>query len=533
MSVSDGYPQIDWRRLLGPIVSQSGSSASTAIAVDELADLQQATWNHSRRAVRPRMDLPTTELPFDSQAVPWFPRGRFVGSAAVRSEVSSLGTAEISADLATHLAPRSVSQLVRPGSFMHYAAGDYYIQDAGSMLALALCAVQPGQWVCDTCAAPGGKSTGLLEQLGGSGLLVANEVIRSRLALLNLALARTGYGNQLVFNSEVEGLARLCGPVFDCVLVDAPCTGQTMLARGKQSLAAFSDHQILHSSARQKRILSAAAGLVKPQGRLVYSTCAFSYAENEQIVLDFVQDNPGWRLISQAGLERWRSPVAEGCYRVWPHRDDCSGAFAALLCRTDDDVPAVHFNPSVVDESPMRQRHPMLHGSTSIASSSGWQTLEGLPPAIDWMTSDGSGQCWQRNGELHRFAAETPTHWIEAAQSGCEIAQATLGQSASHSKRPASQSSLRWSPSFGSAHLTTGVSPSVQPRYRLELNDEQGVRYVAGETLRIAAQWNNWCLVNWRGRPLAWGKLSQGVLKNHFPKALRQSGAIVEASTGS
>ena len=143
MSVSDGYPQIDWRRLLGPIVSQSGSSASTAIAVDELADLQRATWNHSRRAVRPRMDLPTTELPFDSQAVPWFPRGRFVGSAAVRSEVSSLGTAEISADLATHLAPRSVSQLVRPGSFMHYAAGDYYIQDAGSMLALALCA---GVW---------------------------------------------------------------------------------------------------------------------------------------------------------------------------------------------------------------------------------------------------------------------------------------------------------------------------------------------------------------------------------------------------
>src|SRR5690606_29606672 len=116
------------------------------------------------------------------------------------------------------------------------------------------------------------------EQLDGRGWLLANEVIASRWPILNLALERSGYGNYLVTHRDVAALERQCGAAFDCVLVDAPCTGQSLVARGKQSPAAFSATQIEHSAARQARILRSAAAMTRPGGRLIYSTCTYSFA---------------------------------------------------------------------------------------------------------------------------------------------------------------------------------------------------------------------------------------------------------------
>lgn len=477
---------IDWSTVLGPVLSAGiASLGSQAVSFAELADLEQATLAHVRRAVRPRPGLAAADLPFPTDGVPWFPQGRFV--------------TETSPDAS-----------VRPGAFMHYAAGDYYIQDAGSMLALALMDAQPGDWVCDTCAAPGGKSTGLLEQLAGRGVLVANEVIRSRLSLLALALERTCYGNQMVTNLEIEQLSQLCGAAFDRVLVDAPCTGQTMVGRGKQRLAAFSAAQIAHSSARQQRILRAAARLVKPGGRLVYSTCAYSFAENEQVVVDFAREQAGWQLQSQAGFEAWASPLAEGCYRVWPHRHGCSGAFAAVLVNEAAEDGYGGFAQGGLQLPALRARF-------------GWRELEGLPRELEGLIAVEAGRLWQGGNQLHRFDASLPDDWIGSAVAGTELACRT-GES--HSQR--------WSPSFGASVLSR-VYPLVNSR-ELPLDDAQAVRFVAGESLRgvgsvgdagtVGRDAGGWRVPSWRGRRLGWGKLTGGVLKNHFPKAIRQPNAV-------
>ena len=97
---------IDWPAVLGPVLSSSSTGSSTAVRADELAELQRATFAHVRRAVRPRPSLATDELPFPSEPVAWFPQGRFLIEAAG-------------------------STVARPGAFVQYAAGDYYIQDAG------------------------------------------------------------------------------------------------------------------------------------------------------------------------------------------------------------------------------------------------------------------------------------------------------------------------------------------------------------------------------------------------------------------
>lgn len=449
--------EIDWGEVLGPV--RAGMSAA------ELHALTAATFEHARRAIRVQPRLSHVDLPFATEPVAWFEHGRF-------------------------LQPDQAGETPRPGAFLQHVVGDYYIQDAGSMLALALCDVKPGQWVCDTCAAPGGKSTGILAALNGRGLLVANEVIRSRLPILELAMARAGYGNQLMTNLEIEALRQVCGRTFDCVLVDAPCTGQTMVARGKQSMSAFSPAQIQHSRLRQQRILRAAAGLVKPGGRLVYSTCAFSYAENEQIVQGFLDEHSGWKPTPVPQLQSWHSPLIDGCYRVWPHRDGCAGAFAALLINQSDE-----------------RAEPSNAGLPARLQKSSWEMTAGLPKEIDWLTETEEAWYGQSRHQLHRFCAATPMHWLPGVVSGTHIAD---------------QQSTHWKPAFGAAAIHTGLTAN----HLLPLDNTQAVQYAAGEALRSASAWDTlageWYVVTWRGRTLGWGKVTQGQLKNHFPKVLRQ-----------
>lgn len=479
-------PPIDWSAILGPLLVSGAEVAGGAITLGELAELQSATLAYARRAIRPRPGLADEALPFAVDPVPWFSAGRF-------------------------LQLDNGQPLLRPGGLVQHAAGDYYIQDAGSMLALALCGVQPGEWVCDACAAPGGKAGGLLEALGGCGLLLANEAIRSRVPQLALTLERSGYGNHLTTNLELEELSRACGPEFDCVLVDAPCTGQTLVGQGKQSLAAFGPTQIAHSAARQQRLLDAAAGLVKPGGRLVYSTCAFSYAENEQVVLDFVQRHPGWELDVCPALADWQSPVASGCYRVWPHRQGCKGAFAARLVHAAD----------AVDSAPAPTH---LSGRSSSPRSPGptnqrWHARRELPAELAWMGLDPAAQWYQTHDQLHRFDVGVPTAWLPVAVAGTPIARCQPAG------RGRGQPLERWTPCFGSSLLV----PRETQLATCQLDDAQVVAYVAGESIRGQALGDQWCLVLWRGRRLGWGKLSQGTLKNHFPKPLRQAAEVPAA----
>ena len=467
--------KINWQNVLGPIL--------TGLTESDLIGLEKAIGEYSDRAVRLHPSLDIVDLPFETELIPWFERGRWL-----------------------------IDNKCRPGAFLSYAAGDYYIQDAGSMLALALCDVKPGQWVCDTCAAPGGKSSGLLEELRGTGLVVSNEVIRSRLELLELTLARTGHSNYVVVNSEVESLAEMCSDVFDCVIVDAPCTGQSMVARGKQSLAAFSTKQIEHSAARQQRILRAAAELVKPGGRLVYSTCTFAIAENESMIDSFRSEHPDWSPVSDPKLAAWASPKHAGCYRLWPHRDRCAGAFAAALVRPEhSESQAFAFHAS--DIKNLRFRN---HGKSTSAQ---FTRVELGSREIPWLKSD-DGQpirLWQRGAELFYFANSVPVDWLESpakvSVSGIPIAEQRGGE---------------WQPSYAAS---VAKFTEFYPTSQFEISDSQASEYLSGAAVRLSPPQPDpsmaWNTLVWRGRPLAWSKFTGsngngGVLKNHLPKALRK-----------
>lgn len=192
-------------------------------------------------------------------------------------------------------------------SLPSFAAGDFYIQDPSTLLAVQELQVQPGQQVLDLCAAPGGKTSAIAERLAGSGRLVAADSSPERLGLLRENAKRLG----------LEGLGIVApdqtGDGFDRVLVDAPCSNTGVLRRRVELRWRLSPEEIGRLAALQGSLLDTAATKVRPGGRLVYSTCSIDPEENSAVAAAFLARNVGFREAGSAS--------------VHPVRDSVDGAF--------------------------------------------------------------------------------------------------------------------------------------------------------------------------------------------------------------
>ncbi len=213
-------------------------------------------------------------------------------------------------------------------------AGAYYVQEASSMFVGHILEHLPEAnptRVLDLCAAPGGKATLLSTMVGLDGLVVANEPVRARAQALADNVARWGLGNVAVTCNDPSHFASLAG-WFDVVLVDAPCSGEGMFRRHPEARAEWSEANVDLCAKRQRRIMADIWDALKPGGYLIYSTCTFNRAENE--------DNVEW-LLREYGGEQVDVDVPEGVertdfgYRFWPHKVDGEGFFAAAV-RKDD-----------------------------------------------------------------------------------------------------------------------------------------------------------------------------------------------------
>jgi 16S rRNA C967 or C1407 C5-methylase (RsmB/RsmF family)/NOL1/NOP2/fmu family ribosome biogenesis protein len=167
-----------------------------------------------------------------------------------------------------------------------FHSGCYYPQEASGMfLEQVYNQVIKGHKnirALDLCAAPGGKSTHLSSLIGNDGFLVANEVIRSRAAILAENITKWGHGNTVVTNSDPEAFTRL-KEYFDMILVDAPCSGEGMFS-DRSVRNEWSPENAALCSERQKRIVMDVWPSLKENGILIYSTCTFNPAENEEII---------------------------------------------------------------------------------------------------------------------------------------------------------------------------------------------------------------------------------------------------------
>lgn len=171
-----------------------------------------------------------------------------------------------------------------------FHSGCYYPQEASSMFLEEVlkqtCVLTENIKILDLCASPGGKSTHISDMIGPGNLLVANEPIRSRAAILAETITKWGSGNTIVTQNDPAGFGRLAG-YFDIIVVDAPCSGEGMF-RSDIALKEWSLANSVHCSERQKRILMNVWPALKENGIMIYSTCTFNPGENEENLKWFI-----------------------------------------------------------------------------------------------------------------------------------------------------------------------------------------------------------------------------------------------------
>lgn len=377
----------------------------------------------------------------------------------------------------------------RPGLHPYHEAGVYYLQEPSAMSAARLLDAQPGERVLDLCAAPGGKSTQLAAAMAGRGLLVCNEYHPGRAKILSRNIERMGISNALVLNETPAKLAAYFPRFFDKILVDAPCSGEGMFRKEEAAAADWSEQTVRHCAERQTEILSAAAQMLAPGGRLVYSTCTFAPEENEGVISAFLRQNPAFSVERLScpwfapGRPDWicdPMPGLEHTFRLWPHRLRGEGHYAAALRYDGTGTPTVRPLPAA--------QLPAEY--LSFAADTLPRQPEGLP--VLFGTS------------LYLAPEGTPDlHGLRVLRPGLE-----LGKTQSRRFIPAHALAL-W--------LKSAANTVCLPSDSAEL-----ACYLRGETL--PGTQSGWTLICADSFSIGWAKGADGILKNHYPKGLRRMG---------
>lgn len=207
--------------------------------------------------------------------------------------------------------------------------GRIYIQDEASQLVAHVLDARSGERVLDACAAPGSKTTHIADRANDEALVVAGDLYGHRLRLLLEACARQNLKGVRAVVHDAAYAEPFAYGAFDRVLVDAPCTGTGTLRRNPEIRWRITEQDIPALQARQLRILRNSAMMLRPGGRLVYSTCSVEPEENEQVVARFLKEESGWRQIHVLAPDALCTE--DGAARTWPQRDATDGFFIAAF----------------------------------------------------------------------------------------------------------------------------------------------------------------------------------------------------------
>ncbi|CAG7650898.1 Ribosomal RNA small subunit methyltransferase F [Paenibacillus allorhizosphaerae] len=424
------------------------------------------------------------------------------------------------------------NETARPGKHPHYHAGLYYIQEPSAMAPAELLGIEPGDYVLDLCAAPGGKTTQLAAKLQGTGLIVANDVHPDRVKALVKNIELSGVTNAVVLNEDPERMVRPFAGYFDKILVDAPCSGEGMFRKEEDMAKAWQPGWVDKYAGMQRTLLRQAAQMLRMGGRLVYSTCTFSPEENEAIIAEFLDEHPAFEVVPAIaghagfapGRPDWlasgryaRAGEVAGTARLWPHRLRGEGHYAAVLRhRGEADAPRAATAPPR-EASPARaQRGGGGSARAGRAAAAAADPREALARFAREHLAAALPAALELRGE-HVYAAPEglpPLDGIRVIRPGWYLGGAVK---------------QRFVPSHA---LAMGLrAEDALRRIMLTAQDPRAVRYLKGETLELApgdlhaahdsVEPKGYCLVCVDGYPVGWGKWLDGLLKNEYPPGWR------------
>lgn len=443
------------------ITSQLGNEAQAFLAAIESTPTVSIRWNHQKGKL--------IEMP-DSQAIPWQPDAFYLAKRP-----------SFTADPLFH-------------------AGAYYVQEPSSMLIYQLLETKNYERILDLCAAPGGKSTLLAAAMQPETLLVSNEVIRSRAGILAENLSRWGNPNVLVTNNEAADFGKWQG-YFDLIVIDAPCSGEGMFRKDLDSRKEWSPENVEMCSLRQKRILADILPSLAPNGDIIYSTCTFSEAENEEIIQHILENYPEMQMIKMDFPAEWGITETDFGYRCYPHKVKGEGLFFCKLHRNAPENAERWEREEEVSWGKKRQKDKKPQkdkkGNFTSISVADLSKFLAIPLTEADILMAGEENVFYFSAVLREGMADLKDlHWVRKG--------ILLGKV--HGKD--------FVPSHELA-VSTIVNNALPA---LELDLETALSYLQKNDLPNNDNiTNGWLLARYKGVNLGWLKAAGNRLKNHFP----------------
>lgn len=375
------------------------------------------------------------------------------------------------------------------GNHPFHCAGLFYFQEPSAMCAIEGLPIEEGDKILDLCAAPGGKSTQAGAKLSGSSLIVSNEIVRKRADILSENIERMGLTNVIVTNETPQRLAEKYPSFFDKIIVDAPCSGEGMFRKEPQAIEEWSIEHTVSCGIRQRHILDCAVKMLKPDGLLIYSTCTFAPEENEKIA-SYLIDTYGMGLTDMPKLkmlEQGRTEWSESKHdmtmtrRIFPHKQKGEGHFAALFRKNGgENIPAAVSKPQKNNDAVKL-----------------WRDFE-----KQYMNTALDGDFLLFGENLYLKPKGIDIDKIKVIRCGLHLGQCKKN---------------RFEPSH--ALVLAMKKEDFKNTENFDYSDSQIKLYLTGNV--INSDKSGWCAVCVNGYPLGWGKASNGILKNHYPKHLR------------
>ena len=461
-----------------------------------------------------------------------------------------------------------------PAKHPYYYAGLYYLQEPSAMTPASLLPVQPGDRVLDLCAAPGGKATELGSKLQGKGCLFANDISNSRAKALLKNLELFGIDNCMVTSETPERLAEVYPGYFDKILIDAPCSGEGMFRKDPGMVKSYAEKGPAYYAELQRTILTQVVKMLRPGGMLLYSTCTFSPLENEASIQFLLDLDPTLHIIPVSSYEGFApgrpdwiengDPSLAGCVRIWPHRMEGEGHFAALLqkednmmtvsCRREDSSSTLYQSlADVTGNDDTAKTNDRITKDRTDNESTIQCRVENIEFFADRKSKNRAGKVRSSGGGNKKQASPgkgTERRGGSLPQEAADFLASIgdpLAEVLADSTVMVKENRVYVLPSgiqaaSGIRYLRTGLyvgdigkkgqfepsqalamtlSAATCPcSINLPVSDDRVIRYLKGETLDVddlaAPKAKGWQLVCVDGFALGWGKLSGGTLKNKY-----------------
>lgn len=373
--------------------------------------------------------------------------------------------------------------------------GRYYVQEASSMIVgeiagrLSSKSGAPVSYL-DACAAPGGKTTAVIDALPAESFVVANEYVPRRAAILAENLAKWGSSDIFVSRGDTSRFRRLKN-AFDIIGVDAPCSGEGMFRKDEEAVAQWSPGLVAECAERQREILTNVWPSLRPGGYLIYSTCTFNRRENEEMV-DWLVNELEAESVDMSLPEEWG--IAAGidtphhCYRFLPHRLRGEGLFVAVVRKAGED------NERVKPNKPVKQPK----ADKTLAALSHW--LERGEDYVLERTGDTVTAYQRRHAEIVGLLKQT----LDTVTAGVEIAE------------------LKGRDFAPTQQLAMSQSLNREAFERVDVDRETALTYLRRESVTLPdGTPKGYVLLTFEGEPLGFVKNIGNRSNNLYPAAWR------------